>query len=471
MSKKSTGKARHNHKVLFVASEVAPFEKTGGLADVAGSLPKALAKHGVEFLVVMPKYRGIPWPWKRLSPDVQIYFSENEEYFNRAGLYSNERGEYPDNLARFSYLCHDALSICKRIGFKPDIVHAHDWQAALLPVLLKTQYLNDPFFERTRSILTVHNLAYQGQFPHRQYGSLGLDPSLFSMEGFEFYGKINLLKAGILFSDKVTTVSPTYAEEIKTSEFGFGLDGVIKKRESDLTGILNGIDESLWAPQKDKKIAATFTATNRLGKAKCKEALQKMCGFEVNPDIPVFSIVSRLAEQKGLDLLSEVLDTLLLRRIQFVLLGDGDDSYKTTFRNVAKRHPKNAAAFIGFHAKEAHGIYAGSDFFLMPSYYEPCGLGQMISMRYGTLPIVRKTGGLADTVVDVDEHPQEGNGFVFKERIPERLLVATERAIRLFQNKARFASAQKNAMKKDFSWDKSALQYKELYDHLLKVAR
>lgn len=457
-------------KVLFVASEVAPFEKTGGLADVAGSLPKALTKHGVEFLVVMPKYRGIPWPWKRLAPGVQIYFSEQEEYFNRAGLYGNERGEYPDNLARFSYLCQDALAVCKRMGFKADIVHAHDWQASLLPVLLKTQYAKDPFFNRAKSVLTVHNMAYQGQFPHRQYGHLGLDPSLFSIDGFEFYGKINLLKAGLLFSDRISTVSPTYAEEIKTPEFGHGLDGVVLKREKDLTGILNGIDTAYWNPSKDKKIAANFSAANRSGKAVCKEALQKMCGFEVNADIPVFAIVSRLAEQKGLDLLSEILDSLLVRRVQFVLLGDGEDVYKTTFRNVAKRHPKNAAAFIGFHAKEAHSIYAGSDFFLMPSYFEPCGLGQMISMQYGSLPIVRMTGGLADTVIDVDQDASAGNGLVFKERIPERFLQAIERGIRLFQSKERYLSAQKNAMKADFSWEKSASAYKAMYQALLKAA-
>ncbi len=456
--------------MLFVASEVAPFEKTGGLADVTGSLPKALAKQGVDFLVVMPKYRGIPWPWKRIAPGIQIYFSEHEEYFNRAGLYGNDRGEYPDNLARFSYFCHDALAACKRMGFKPDIVHAHDWQAALLPVLLKTQYAKDPFFENTRSILTVHNLAYQGQFAHRQYGHLGLDPSLFSIDGFEFYGKINLLKAGLLFADRISTVSPTYAEEMKTSEFGYGLDGVVRKREADLTGILNGIDLVMWNPQKDKKIPVNFSAVNRAGKAKCKEALQKMCGFEVHPDVPVFAIVSRLAEQKGLDLLSEILDTLLLRRVQFVILGDGEEAYKTTFRNVAKRHPKNAAAFMGFHAKEAHSIYAGADFFLMPSYFEPCGLGQMISMRYGTVPIVRKTGGLADTVVDVDADTVSGNGLVFKEKSPEKLLHACERAIRLFQNKERYAWAQKNAMSADFSWEKSSVAYKNLYQELLRAA-
>lgn len=457
-------------KVLFVASEVAPFEKTGGLADVTGSLPKELAKQGVEFLVVMPKYRGIPWPWKRIAPGVQIYFSEHEEYFNRAGLYGNERGEYPDNLARFSYFCHDALAACKRMGFKPDIVHAHDWQAALLPVLLKTQYSKDPFFEKTRSILTVHNLAYQGQFAHRQYGHLGLDPSLFSIDGFEFYGKINLLKAGLLFADRISTVSPTYAEEMKTSEFGYGLDGVVKKREKELTGILNGIDLAMWNPQKDKKISVNFSSANRAGKAKCKEVLQKMCGFEVQPDVPVFAIVSRLAEQKGLDLLSEILDTLLLRRVQFVILGDGEDAYKTTFRNVAKRHPKNAAAFMGFHAKEAHSIYAGADFFLMPSYFEPCGLGQMISMRYGTVPIVRRTGGLADTVIDVDADTVSGNGLVFNEKSPEKLLYACERAIRLFQNKERYVWAQKNAMSADFSWEKSSVAYKKLYQELLRAA-
>jgi starch synthase len=454
--------------VLFCSSEVAPFEKTGGLADVAGSLPIALAKIGVQLRVVMPKYRGIDIQEKKIADGVRVHFIENESYFNRAGLYGNDRGDYPDNLERFSFFCHEALNLAKTIGFRPDIVHAHDWQTALLPVLLKTTLANDTFYAHTKSVLTVHNIAYQGHFSQKQFGHLGLDPSLFSMDGFEFYGKINLLKAGLLFADFLTTVSPTYAEEIKTKEFGFGLEGVVKKREKNLRGILNGIDQEIWNPAKDPRIAKMYGVTSIEGKKICKQALQKKCGFEVNVDIPLFGMVTRLAEQKGLDLVAEICDALVTKPAQFVILGDGEAVYHTTFRNIAARHPKNAAAFLRFDADQAHAIYAGADFFLMPSYFEPCGLGQMIGMRYGTLPVVRRVGGLADTVIDADLHPEKGNGFVFVERTPEKLLSVIKRALKAFKDKPRMQAFRKTAMKSDFSWSKSAEKYAQLYRKILK---
>ena len=448
---------------------MAPFEKTGGLADVAGSLPLMLARHGIQLCMVMPKYRGIRTLEKKISEGVRIHFIENEEYFNRAGLYGNDRGDYPDNLQRFSFFCHEALNLAKSLGFQPDIVHAHDWQAALLPVLLKTVFANDAFYARTKSVLTIHNVAYQGLFSHKQYGNLGLDPSLYSIDGFEFYGKINFLKAGLLFADFLTTVSPTYAEEIQTKEFGFGLDGVLRKRKNSLRGILNGIDLELWNPAKDTRISKTYSAANLEGKKACKEALQKLCGFPVNPQAPLFGMVTRLAEQKGLELVSEICNDLVAKGAQFVILGDGDAVYRTLFRNIAARHPKNAAAFIGFDALQAQAVYAGADFFLMPSYFEPCGLGQMISMRYGTLPIVRRVGGLADTVIDADLHPEEGNGFVFVEQTPEKLMGAVKRALKAFKDKGRLEALRKMAMKADFSWDKSAEKYTQLYRKVLTV--
>lgn len=460
---------RKSINVLFCSSEVAPFEKTGGLADVAGSLPIALAKVGMQLRVVMPKYRGIGVSQKKISDGVRIHFIENEEYFNRAGLYGNDRGDYPDNLQRFSFFCHEALNLAKAIGFQPDIVHAHDWQTALLPVLLKTKFVNDAFYARAKSVLTVHNIAYQGHFSQKQFGNLGLDPELFSMDGFEFYGKINLLKAGLLFGDFLTTVSPTYAEEIKTREFGFGLEGVVRKKEKVLRGILNGIDQDLWNPAKDPHIAKMYGVTSLEGKKICKQALQKNCGFEVNADIPLFGMVTRLAEQKGLELVSEICDELVAKHAQFVILGDGDAVYHTTFRNIAARHPKNTAAFLRFDTDQAHAIYAGSDFFLMPSYFEPCGLGQMISMRYGTLPVVRRVGGLADTVIDADLHPEKGNGFVFVERTPEKLMSVIRRALKAFKDRTRMQALRKTAVKADFSWDKSAEKYAQIYRKVLSA--
>ncbi len=459
--------SRSKIKVLFCASEVAPFEKTGGLADVAGSLPLALGKLGVETLVLMPKYRGIELSKKKLSPNVTVRFVRQEEFFNRSSPYGNEGGDYPDNLERFSFFCHEALHLCKQAGFKPDIVHAHDWQTALLPVLLKTKFAQDPFFKKTRSVLTIHNIAYQGNFPAKKFGLLGLDPGLFSVEGFEFYGKISFLKAGLLYADRITTVSPTYAEEIQTRDFGFGLEGVVHRRAGHLRGILNGLDYGIWDPAKDKRIQKKYSWKELQGKKDCKRALQKQCRFEVDEDIPLFGMVTRLAEQKGLDILSEACEEFLSQKAQFVLLGEGDRVYHTTFRNVAVRHPKNTAVFLTFNAAEAHAIYAGADFFPMPSYFEPCGLGQMIAMKYGALPIARQTGGLADTVVDADE--ANGNGFIFKEPSPEKFLEAILRARMVFEDKKKLAALQKRAMKADFSWEKSAGHYLKLYRETVKT--
>ncbi len=453
-------------KVLACSSEVVPFQMTGGLADVAGSLPAAMASLGVETLIMMPKYRGVAISEKQIAPNVRARFIENEAYFNRAGLYGNDRGDYPDNLQRFSFFCHGALEAAKREGFHPDIVHAHDWQTALLPVLLKIKKASDPFFRDVKSVLTVHNLAYQGLFPHKQYGLLGLDPSLYSIDGFEFYGKINLLKAGLLYADAVTTVSPTYAKEIQTRQFGFGLEGVINKRSKNLHGILNGLDTALWDPSGDKQISAAYSSTDLSGKKACKAELQKICGFEPDSSIPIFAMVTRLAEQKGLDTLSEAADKFLSKNVQFVLLGEGDRVYHTTFGNIGKRHPKKSYINLGFDAVKAHTIYAGADFFLMPSYFEPCGLGQMISMRYGTLPIVRNVGGLADTVKDLTALPEQGNGFVFDEKSPSMLLDAIDRALKLYEDRVRFEKAKKRAMEQDFSWGSSAKKYMGVYESL-----
>ena len=434
---------------------------------MAGTLPLELGKLGVQVLVMMPRYRGILARKKKLAENVNIVFVENEVFFNRASLYGNDKGDYSDNLERFSFFCKRSLELAREIGFKPDVVHVHDWQASFIPALLKEKYSDDPFFQKTKSLLTIHNLAYQGIFPHRLYPALELPEDLFSAEGFESHGKINLLKAGILFSDAISTVSPTYAEEIQGKELGFGLDEAVKKRAQSLHGILNGIDVNVWNPAKDKAIKKFFSAAAIEGKAANKADLQKTCSMEVDPDIPLFGMVTRLAEQKGLESFAEIADEFLSKNVQFVLLGEGDSVYHTTFRNIGSRHTKNSAIYLGFDSEEAHRIYAGCDFFLMPSLFEPCGLGQLISMRYGTVPIVRRTGGLADTVIDCDADPKKGNGFSFTGRFSSGLLQAIERALKVFEDKKRFKELQVTGMKGDFSWKQSAERYKKLYKDLI----
>lgn len=427
----------------------------------------ALGALGIDVTIVMPHYRGIAFSKKKISEKVTVVTIQNEAYFNRASYYGNQKGDYPDNLERFTFFCRRALALAEEIGFRPDIVHANDWQTALLPVLLKTQFANHPFFKKTKSVLTVHNMAYQGHFPARLYSILELDPSLFSVDAFEFYGKINLLKAGLIFADRINTVSPTYAKEIKTRDYGYGLEGVIRKREKDLSGILNGIDTTLWDPSTDKKLKNQYSSKNLEGKKECKADLQKRCGFEVNPEIPVFTLVTRLAEQKGIDLFSQLADKFLERKVQLVVLGEGDPVYHTFFKNLKARHPLNTAVFLGFDAVEAHQLYAGADFFLMPSLFEPCGLGQLISFRYGTIPVARATGGLIDTVIDVNEFPRSGNGILFKEKHSDKLWKAIERALALFQDSKRFQALQKYIMTLDFSWERSAQAYKDFYKELL----
>lgn len=448
-------------KILFCASEVYPFAKTGGLADVAGSLPAALSRLGDEVLVMTPKYRGTQGESAELAPGVQVRFIENEAYFNRSGLYGNDQGDYPDNLKRFSFFCHEALRICEEMRFQPDILHAHDWQAALMPVILKTRLVKDRFFAKTRSVLTIHNLAYQGHFPAKQFADTGLDESLFKLDGFEFYGKINVLKAGILYADALSTVSSTYAKEIKTAQYGFGLDGVIRAKKKNVRGILNGLDCDLWDPERDPKIQKNYSAKDMTGKRECKTALQSLCRFEADEKKPVFTMITRLAEQKGLDLFTEIADEFLSMEAQFVLLGEGDRVYHTAFKNIAARHPKNAAVFLGFNAENAHGLYAGADFFLMPSYFEPCGLGQMIAMRYGTVPVVRRTGGLADTVTDAGS--ARANGFSFNPCTGSALLKAMKKAMQCFRDPVKMAALRKQGMALDLSWDKSANEYLGFY--------
>ena len=456
-------------KIVMCASEVVPFAKTGGLADVAGALPLALEESGQEGIVIMPRYRAIQdakfkisrvkedISYSRIGKNIKVYFIENEQYFNRDNLYTDKNGDYPDNLERFSYYSRRALELLKEIKFKPDIIHVHDWQVSFVPLYLKTLYANDAFYKKTKTVLTIHNIGYQGLFPKEEFPKLGLDWSLFDMERLEFYGKVNILKGGMVFSDLINTVSPTYSKEIQTKEFGFGLEGVLAKRKKSLFGILNGLDYSIWNPETDKFIAAQFSNKNVKGKLRDKEDLQKFCNLPLAKGIPLFGIVSRLAEQKGFDILAEAIDAICNLKLQLVILGTGDLKYHTLLSDIVKKYPKVISLHLKFDDTLAHKIYAGSDIFLMPSKYEPCGLGQLISLRYGTIPLVFKTGGLADTV-------NKDNGFVFYQYKSEALFKTIKGALTAFQDDKKWSSLVQKAMKCDFSWKESAKQYVRLYE-------
>ncbi len=455
-------------KIVMCASEVVPFAKTGGLADVAGALPLALEKEGQEVIIIMPRYKAIDPAknnLKKLKDDIligstgkkiKVYFIESPAYFERDGLYGDKLGDHKDNLDRFSYYCKRSLELLKEINFKPDIIHCHDWQSSLVPVFLKNLYTNDPFYKSTRTILTIHNIGYQGLFPKDEFPKLGLDWSLFSIGGLEFYGQINILKGGMIFSDIINTVSPTYAKEIQTKEFGFGLEGVLNKRRDAVFGILNGLDYDIWDPAKDKFIAENFSVANLAGKAKDKADLEQLSKLPLKKDLPLLGIVSRLAQQKGFDILAEGIDEICRMDIQMVILGTGDLKYHQILEEMVAKYPKVISLHLKFDDSLAHKIYAGSDIFLMPSNYEPCGLGQLISLRYGTIPLVFKTGGLADTV-------DAANGFVFENYSKADLVKTIAKAVTAFKNRAKWAALAKKAMKCNFSWESSAKKYIELY--------
>ncbi|RKY32958.1 MAG: glycogen synthase GlgA [Candidatus Omnitrophota bacterium] len=456
-------------KIVICSSEVVPFAKTGGLADVSGALPLALEKLGHEVIIVMPKYKGIEAPkynLKKVIPGVysttegkgiKVYFIENDAYFMRDGLYVDKDGDYKDNLDRFSYYSRQTLELLPQINFKPDIIHIHDWQACLVAIFLKNLYKDKPFYKGIKTLLTIHNIGYQGLFAKEEFPKLGLDWSLFSMDGLEFFGKINLLKGGIIFCDLVNTVSPTYSKEIQAGEFGFGLEGILTKRKKDLYGVLNGLDYSLWNPETDNYIAKKFSAKNIEDKYKNKEELQKICSLPVKKDIPLFGIVSRLAEQKGFDILAQAIEKICSMELQYVILGTGDLKYHELLSKIAKKYPKVVSLHLKFDNALAHKIYAGSDIFVMPSKYEPCGLGQMISLRYATIPLVFKTGGLADTVT-------KENGFVFDKYKKEDLIKTHEAAVKAFKNKKKWPALVEKAMQYNFSWEESARKYVQMYE-------
>jgi len=459
-------------KIAICASEVVPFAKTGGLADVAGALPLALEKLDQDVVILMPFYKKAKlsnidtktlYPGilsTKIGKNIKVYFIQNDKYFNRTGLYGTQKGDYADNLERFSFFCRRCLELLKQIKFKPDIIHVHDWQAASIPIYLKTKLFSDSFYKNCRTLLTIHNLAYQGLFPRERFPKLGLDWSFFNIEGLEFYGKVNILKGGIIFSDCINTVSSTYASEIQSKDFGCGLDGVLTKRRECLFGILNGLDYSIWNPSTDKFIVSRYDIENLKDKYKNKQELQKLCGLKAKEEVPLLGMVSRLAEQKGLDILADALDEVCKLNLQLVILGTGDDKYHALLMQKSKKFPKVFSLHLKFDNTLAHKIYAGSDIFLMPSKYEPCGLGQMISLRYATAPLVYKTGGLADTI-------DKTNGFIFDNYSSSTLVAIVKEAISLFKDKKRWQKKIKNGMMFNFSWQESAKKYIDLYKRII----
>lgn len=485
-------------KVVYLSSEVIPFAKTGGLADIAGAIPKCLQKLGIEITVFMPLYGIIKeskypltkidiqftvkigdklksgYVYKGFLPDseVPIYFIDNDQYYSRKGLYNYPCTirDYEDNSERFIFFSRSSLEVIEKLNIYPDIVHCNDWQTGLVPVYLKTNYAKKECFKNIKTIMTIHNLAYQGLFWHWDMKLTGLDWSLFNSKQLEFYGKLNFLKGGIVFGDVVTTVSKTYAKEIQTPEYGVGLDGVLRERANDLYGIINGIDYTIWNPETDKFIVTNYGIKDLRGKQLCKKSLQRKYGLP-EEDVPTVGMITRLTDQKGLDLIVDRFRDFMKLNLQFVLLGTGEQRYQELFRSYTKIFPAKVAVKLTFDEPSAHEIEAGLDMFLMPSRFEPCGLNQLYSLKYGTVPIVRSTGGLADTITDVRLEPVvngKANGFSFKEYNSDQLLATIIRAIDHFKNKTVWTQIMKNGMIQDWSWDRSAREYIALYKKVSK---
>jgi starch synthase len=487
--------------ILFVSSEATPFAKTGGLADVSGALPQAIRELGHDIRIMLPKYASVSerrfkiHDIKRLTDmpiqiggktvpgsvrssfltniktKVQVYFLHNDGYYNRPDIYVDPKTKesWPDNDERFIFLCHSVIETILRLGWKPDIIHLNDWPTGLVAALMRTTYAKEPLFKTTKIVFTVHNVAYQGIFPKESFLKTNLPESTFKADGVEFHGQMNLLKAGIIYSDFITTVSETYAKEIRSSaEFGCGLEGVFKKRSKDMMGILNGIDTLIWDPATDAKIPEKYSADDLSGKAANKKALCEHFHLKYDEKIPIIGIVSRLVDQKGFDLIEQKLPEIMKENCYLIIDAEGDKRLEEVFTKAAKKYSKKMGVFIGFNEDLAHLIEAGSDMFLMPSRYEPCGLNQMYSMRYGTLPIVRATGGLADTVEDITDKPKTGTGFVFKNYDPDEMFDAINRALRAFPEKEIWNAAIQRGMLKDFSWNHSVENYIELYRELIK---
>jgi starch synthase len=473
-------------KVLFVVSECVPFVKSGGLADVAGALPKELKRLGTDIRVVLPKYGFIPEHyrkqmkkvaqlivrvgWRRQycgietleHEGVTYYFVDNEYYFKRDSLY----GHYDDG-ERFAYFCRAVLDSLPAISFKPDLIHCHDWHTGMIPFLLREEYKQNSFYENIKTVFTIHNLQFQGIFPREILGDLlNLSDRYFTIDHLEFYGNVSFMKAALVSADMITTVSPTYKEEIQTEYYGERLDGLLRARKNHLIGILNGIDDEIYNPKKDPYIAVPYDQHTIARKGINKNALQQYFGLSSEDDVPIIAMVSRLTKQKGLDLVKCVFHEILAENVQFIVLGTGDWEFENFFNEMAATYPDKVKVYIGFNEELAHQIYAGADLFLMPSQFEPCGLGQLIALRYGAIPIVRETGGLNDTVQAFNEFTGEGNGFSFTNFNAHDMLYTIRRALEFYHQKEVWEKLVKEAMSRDYSWAQSAFKYNQLYAEL-----
>jgi len=476
--------AKNDLKVLFVSAEVAPYAKSGGLGDVAGSLPKELRKQGVDVRVVFPKYRTIKpdlltnlsyvnsfevmLDWRRQSAGVWLidaavptYLIENDYYFGRDGFYG-----YGDDYERFAFFSKAAIELLGVIDFCPDVIHFNDWQTGLGCIYLKDVYKKFLFFSQIKTLFTIHNLQYQGIFGAEILNGVELNTGYFVDDKVEFHGNVSFMKAGLTYTDAISTVSDSYAREIQTAQYGYGLDGILRSRAHQLFGIVNGIDTEAYNPETDAHIFAPFSNRDFTGKSKNKAELQKLLHLPERPEVPVFGIISRLVDQKGFDLIAYALEELLSKDVQLVVLGTGDGRYEHMFKHMSWRFPDKVSANILFNEELARRIYAGSDFFLMPSLFEPCGLGQILAMRYGTVPIARRTGGLADTVQHYDRPTGVGNGILFDDYIPSGLMWAVNEALSVYHDKAAMANMVQNALNADFSWTRSAEKYISVYEKL-----
>jgi starch synthase len=482
-------------KIATIASECVPFVKTGGLADVVGALPKALHALGHDVIVILPKYSSIQTSQydlrRALSPmgvwmgnilewcavyttrldGVPVYFIESNKYFDRWGLYHDaDFKDYQDNAQRYGFFTRAALQLCRDMGFAPDIVHAHDWQTALAPAYLKIWHWNDPLLGDAASILTIHNIAYQGVYNASSYDYLGLQWGNFTSNKFEDHGNINFLKGGIYYADMVNTVSPTYAVETRTPEYASGLAPYLNSKGENYVGILNGADGERWNPATDPLIPARFSRENLAGKAVCKRELQRRFLLEVNPHLPIIGVISRFVGQKGLDLLAQTIESIINNmQVQFVILGAGDKGLESFYGNLPARYPERIGSYIGYYEEDSHWIEAGADFLLMPSIFEPCGLNQMYSLKYGTLPIVRATGGLDDTVQQYDERTGAGTGFKFLAPTPTAIYDTVGWAVSTYYDRPRHIQQMvQTAMAQDFSWESSAKKYLETYQKAIE---
>lgn len=473
--------------VAFVASEGVPFSKTGGLADVVGALPRALAAQGHQITVYLPRYRQtkltdprtvvrsitVPYDDKYRfcsvvagpsANGITHYFIEYPPYFDRDALYGTPAGDYPDNAERFAMFSRAVIEASKILG-APQIFHCHDWQSALVPVMLRTFYAEDPAFEDVANVFTIHNMGYQGLFPAEILPLLMLPWDLFTITKMEFFGQVNFLKGALVYSDFVTTVSRKYSQEVQTTEYGFGLEGVLRNRAATVTGILNGVDYDEWSPETDKYISAKYSPKDLTGKAKDKQDLLQTFGISnADTKLPVIGIVSRFAAQKGFDLIAQVMDRLAREDMILIVLGTGDKEYEEMFLRLQKQFPQKISVKVAYDNTIAHKIEAGADMFLMPSRYEPSGLNQLYSLKYGTVPIVRATGGLDDTIEPWDARTGKGTGFKFYEYNGESLLLTVKAALQAFRDTGSWQVLMRNGMSRDFSWGASAKEYVKVYE-------